>query len=128
AAGTTADGLPFGSEDILLWDGEQWSIFFDGSAALLMPKKAKHNVNAFWIGGDDDIIMSFAQNRRNVPGIDHPVDGMDLVRWNGSSFEFFFDGSDVDLTKKAPEKIDGLHVLPGDAAPAMFGGVCQDYL
>src|SRR5690606_19418399 len=39
-----------------------------------------------------------------------------------------FDGSDVGLTKKTPEKIDGLHVLDGAAAPDEFSGSCIAYL
>ncbi|HRO25214.1 MAG TPA: choice-of-anchor Q domain-containing protein, partial [Promineifilum sp.] len=48
--GTTGDGLPFGMEDIIMWDGSAWSMWFDGSAAGLTPTgKWKHNINAFWI-------------------------------------------------------------------------------
>ncbi|MBP6016232.1 MAG: hypothetical protein KA586_05880 [Candidatus Promineofilum sp.] len=128
-AGTTGDGLAFGPEDILKWDGSAWSTWFDGSAALLMPNRATHNINAFWIPDPDgaEVVMSFAQNRRFVPDITVPVDGMDLVRWDGGEFSFYFDGSDVALTQKVPEKIDGLHVLPGSQSP-INGGNCEAYL
>ena len=129
-AGTTGDGLPFGAEDILGWDGSGWSLWFDGSAAGLMPSgNAKHNVNAFWIpdSSADDVVMSFVQNARVVPGIGpEKVDGMDLVWWNGSTFSLWFDGNDVALTNKTQEKIDGLHVLPGSESP--IGGGCISYL
>ncbi len=131
-AGTTGDGLAFGSEDILMWDGNEWALAFDGSAANLVARKAVHNINAFHYGGSADITLAFAQNRRYVPDIPFPIDGMDLVRWNGSSFSFHFDGSDVGLTQLTQEKIDGLHVLPGSAAPQALknaaGGSCQSYL
>ncbi|MCW5847955.1 MAG: hypothetical protein KIS95_12040, partial [Anaerolineae bacterium] len=39
-AGTTGDGLAFGPEDIIQWDGDAWSTWFDGSAAGLMPFNA----------------------------------------------------------------------------------------
>jgi hypothetical protein len=127
-SGTTGDGLDFGPEDIIKWDGNAWSIFFDGSAANLMPFNAKHNINAFWVpeGSADDFIFSFAQNRRRVPGIGFPVDGMDLLQWDGSAFSFWFDGSDVFLTNKTQEKIDALHVLSGSESP--IGAGCQAYL
>ncbi len=134
-AGTMyGDQLAYGPEDILKWDGNVWTPWFDGSAALLMPgnKKAKHNINAIWIPDPNgtDVVMSFAQARRLVPGITMPVDGTDLVSWNNvDGFSFYLDGSDVGLDKKGPEKIDGLHVLPGDAAPDLFENVtCVAYL
>ena len=128
-AGQTDDGLDFGSEDILKWDGTQWSLFFDGSAAGLEPHRAKHNVNAFWIEDEatGSVILSFTQNSRRVPDIEGKVDGMDLVRWDGTEFSLYFDGSDVGLTVKTQEKIDGLHVLPGSDSP-INGGNCEAYL
>ncbi len=121
--------LNFGSEDILKWDGNVWSVWFDGSAAGLQANRAKHNINAFSIPdtAGDDVIMSFAQNRAPVPGIPLTVDGMDLVKWDGSDFSLYFDGSDVDLTVKTQEKIDGLQVLDGSASP-INGGACVAYL
>ncbi len=127
--GTTGDGLPFGGEDIIAWDGTAWSMWFDGSAAGLAPTgKWKHNINAFWIPdpAGDDVVISFAQNRRMVYPIVDFVNGMDLVWWDGSAFSLFFDGEDVGLTQMTPEKIDGLHVLPGSASP--IGGSCLNYL
>ena len=127
--GTTGDGLPFGGEDIIRWDGTAWSTWFDGSAAGLTPTgKWKHNINAFWIPdpAGDDVVISFAQNRRMVYPIVDFVNGMDLVWWDGSAFSLFFDGEDVGLTQMTPEKIDGLHVLPGSASP--IGGSCLYYL
>ena len=127
--GTTADGLAFGMEDIIEWDGVAWSMWFDGSDAGLAPVgKWKHNINAFWIPdpNGDEVIMSFTQNRRLVPDIVDLVNGMDLVRWDGSAFSLWFDGEDVGLTQMTQEKIDSLHVLPGSASP--IGGGCLNYL
>ena len=122
-------GLDFGADDILLWDGSAWSVWFDGSAANLTQSRAYHNITAFAVPdpNDDDVVLAFAQNKRHVPGIVPTVEGMDLVRWNGAAFSFFFDGSDVALTVKTQEKIDGLHILPGSASP-INGGNCLHYL
>ena len=121
---TTAAGsvgpLSYGSEDILKWDGSAWSMWFDGSATGLTPVgKWKHNINALWIEdeGAGSVILSFTQNARFVPGIGPKVDGMDLVRWDGSAYTLYFDGSDVGLTLKTQEKIDGLHILPDGYQP-----------
>lgn len=128
-AGVTAGGLDFDSDDILMWDGTDWSTWFDGSAHGLLVEKAVHNINAFWIEDEaaGSVIMAFAQNARKVPGITPKVDGMDLVRWDGSAFSLWFDGSDVGLTVKTSEKIDGLHVLPGSESP-IGGNSCLAYL
>ena len=128
-AGTTADDVPFGSEDILRWQaGGGWSVAFDGSAAGLAPTgKWKHNINAFAFHPLDGTLMAFAQNARVVPGIGPKVDGMDVVYWDGSSFSLYFDGQDVGLTNKTQEKIDSLHALPGSASP-IGGGSCAVYL
>jgi len=127
--GTTGDGLAFGMEDIIVWDGVAWSMWFDGSDAGLAPVgKWKHNINAFWIPdpNGEEVILSFTQNRRLVPDIADLVNGMDLVRWDGSAFSLWFDGEDVGLNQMTPEKIDALHVLPGSASP--IGGNCLSYL
>src|SRR5690606_4811251 len=127
--GTTGDGLDFGMEDVIMWDGSAWSLWFDGSAAGLAPTgKWKHNLNAIYIPdtAGDDLVVSFTQNARFVPGIVPKVDGMDLVWWDGTDWTLFFDGSDVGLTNKTQEKIDALHILPGSESP--IGAGCIHYL
>ena len=47
--------------------------------------------------------------------------------WDGAAFSLYFDGSDVELTIKTQEKIDGLQVLDGSASP-INGGACVAYL
>ena len=130
--------LSYGAEDILMWDGSAWSIWFDGSAAGLVSNgKSKHDINAFYIPetlglvNNHEVLMSFTQNARKVPGISGKVDGMDLVTWDGSAFSLTFDGQDVGLTVLTNEKIDGLHALDPSLAPAAVrtaaGGSCVAY-
>jgi hypothetical protein len=129
-SGGSVGGVNFGPEDILAWDGSGWSIWFDGSNAGLMSKgKVMHNINAFAVPdpNDNDVIMSFAQSKLHVLGIVLPVEGTDLVRWDGAAFSFYFDGSDVGLKSMTQEKIDALHILPGSASP-INGGNCLAYL
>ena len=136
AAGSV-NGVSFGSEDILHWDGSAWSVWFDGSAAGLDSRNAKHNINAFYIpeagntANSDTVLLAFTQNARVIPGIPGKVDGMDLVTWNGSAFSLTFDGQDVGLTSLTAEKIDGLHELNPSLAPAAVkaaaGGACLRY-
>ena len=134
-AGTAAGNVAFGPHDILAWDGSAWSIWFDGSAAGLMPGGPhKHDIDALWIPdpAGDDVVMGFVQNARVVPGISGKVNGMDLVWWDGDAFSLWFDGEDVGLTNLTQEKVDALHVLDGSLAPpalaASAGGSCDAYL
>ncbi len=131
-------GVPFGSEDILHWDGSAWSVWFDGSDAGLSAKNAQHNINAFYVPettglapNDGEVLIAFAQNARVIPGITGKVDGMDIVHWDGSGFSLLFDGQDVGLTVLTAEKIDGLHELDPSLAPAAVkaaaGGACDRY-
>ena len=125
----TVGALSYRSDDILKWDGSAWSKWFDGQAAGLTPSLDKHNINAFWIPdpNGEEVIISFAQNRWTVPDITGWVEGMDLVRWDGDVFTFYFDGSDVGLTVKVAEKIDGLHIMPDTFTPPN-GWTCQAYM
>ncbi len=127
-ANVTIGGVKYDNSDILKWNGAQWAPWFDGGDALLSPKKSKHNVNAFWIPdpSGEDVVMAFSQNARKVGQLSDKVEGNDLVWWDGNDWSLWFDGSDVGLEKKGPEKIDGLHVLPGSASP--IGGACAHYL
>jgi hypothetical protein len=134
-AGIAAGNVPFGPHDILAWDGSAWSIWFDGSAAGLMPVGPnKHDINALWIPdpAEEEVVLSFVQNARFVDGISGKVNGMDLVWWDGDAFSLWFDGEDVGLTNMTQEKIDALHVLDGSLAPpalaASAGGSCDAYL
>lgn len=132
APGTTDDNVAYGLEDILQWDvaTSAWSKWFDGSDAGLTPNgKAMHNIIATYIPDSNvqTIYMTFAHNARNVPGITGKVDGMDIVKWNGTAFSLYFDGQDVGLTGKSQEKIDAIHFL--DPGQWTFDAtVCQAYL
>ncbi len=116
AAGTSSafPGLPqTGDEDILYFDGQDWSIYFDGSDVGL----AGTDLNAFSIVDVDTILMSFMQPM-TIAGLGK-VDDSDILQFNATSlgdttagsFSLYFDGSDVDLTKGS-EDIDALDLLP----------------
>ena len=66
----------------------------------------------------DEILMSFTSSG-SVPGISSTVDDSDIVKFTATSlgastagsFELYFDGSDVSLTRSG-EDIDGIELLP----------------
>lgn len=117
-SGITSDGVAYGPEDILEWDGSEWSLFFDGTAAGL----TSHDVNGIHVNAADDIYLSFHQNKIKTPGIGN-VFGHDMAHYDGSGFSLVFDGSDVGLTTVS-EKLDALHVAadppPGCDAYYLF--------
>lgn len=121
--GTTSDGVTFGKEDILSWDGDSWSKFFDGVDEGLTNK---HDVNAIHVNTANDIYLSFFQNKIATVGLGS-VFGTDIVRFDGSGFDWYFDGSDVGLATVGKEKIDALHILDGSVSP-INGGSCLAYL
>ncbi|WP_374685529.1 hypothetical protein [Promineifilum sp.] len=147
-AGTTADGLDYGPEDIIAVTREggdpAWFTFFDGSEHGLT---AKHGINAFsfnelmWFGVADPVTsedlkyipalyLTFAPNSIRVPGISGRVNGQDIVKYSETdpsdvgTFEVLFDGSDVGLTT-AMERIDGLgYWAPETFVDPLYGQVC----
>lgn len=111
---TAFPGLPqTGDEDILYFNGQSWSVYFDGSDVGL----AGVDLNAFTIIDPDTILMSFMQPL-TIAGIGK-VDDSDVLQFDATSlgnttvgsFSLYFDGSDVGLTK-ASEDIDALDLLP----------------
>lgn len=104
--GQTAD------EDILYFDGNNWSLYFDGSDVGL----SGVDLNAFTRMDADTILMSFMQPV-TIAGLGK-VDDSDILRFDATSlgnntagaFSLYFDGSDVGLTN-ASEDIDALDLL-----------------
>lgn len=111
---TAFPGLPQTSdEDILFFDGNSWSIYFDGSDVGL----SGADLSAFDRVNADTLLMSFMQPVTIAgPG---KVDDSDIVRFDATSlgnntagaFSLYFDGSDVGLTNPS-EDIDTLDLLP----------------
>lgn len=101
-----------GDEDILYFDGQDWSIYFDGSDVGL----AGVDLNAFIIVDPNTLLLSFMQPV-TIDGLGK-VDDSDILQFNATSlgnttagsFSLYFDGSDVGLTN-ASEDIDALDLL-----------------
>ncbi len=136
------DGIEFGPEDILAYDveGEEWSLFFDGSQHEL--QTGKHDIEAFSLPTvysetlDSDsrtIFISFHQNKVKVNGLGQ-VMGQDIIKFTetlspSSSYSYsrYFDGSDVGLSTVG-EKIDALDVLDGEFAEFISDDQCPAIL
>jgi hypothetical protein len=118
--GTTDDGLDFGKEDILFWNGINWVKPFDGTDEGLT---TKHDINAIHINGSNDLYLSFFQNKIKVTDVGSVL-GHDILHFDGNGFTFFFDGSDVGLTTTS-EKVDALHIVEDPPAPY---DTCDVYL
>ncbi|MGF1523107.1 MAG: beta strand repeat-containing protein [Leptolyngbyaceae cyanobacterium] len=96
-------------QDIVQFDGDSYSLFFDGSDVGVVDTE----INAFDAISDTEILMSF-DNPVAIAGLGM-VDDSDIVKFTASSlgentagsFSLVFDGSDVGLSNGA-EDIDGL--------------------
>lgn len=97
------DGVPYADEDVVQYDAGncEWSSVFDGTAAGL---PASANVDALAVDGTD-LYLSFLA-KLNVPGLGQISDS-DVVKWNGSTFSLFFDGSNYGLSVAA-EDVDAI--------------------
>ena len=101
------------NEDIIAFDGTNFSLYFDGSDVGL----AGLRLDAFAIVGANEVLLSFTV-AGSVPGISETVDDSDIVKFTGTlgpetagTFEMYFDGSDVGLTKSG-EDVDAIELLP----------------
>jgi hypothetical protein len=109
----TIGGISSADEDILRFDGTNWSLFFDGSDVGV----GSPDLFAFSIVDADTILMSFSANV-TVNGI--AATPQDVLRFDATSlgsttagaFSMHFDGSDVSFADATNEKIDSLTVLP----------------
>jgi hypothetical protein len=112
------NGLSVDNEDIVAFDGTNFELYFDGSDVGL----SDFTIDAFAIIGDTEILMSFTK-AGSVPNISGTVDDSDIVKFTGSlgsqtsgTFELYFDGSDLGLTRNG-EDIDAIEVeLASDGA------------
>lgn len=105
-------GLSAANEDILAFDGQSWSLFFDGSDVGL----GSFAIDAFEIAGPSQILMSFTSSG-TAGGI--AMDDSDVLRFDATAlgsqtagtFSMYFDASDVGLST-SDEDLDAVEVLP----------------
>lgn len=108
----TIEGLTSEDEDILKYDGQTWSLFFDGSDVGV----SASDLFAFSLLDPDSILMAFS-SAVTVNGIS--ATPQDILRFDATSlgtttsgtFSMYFDGSDVGFDNKN-ENIDSVTVLP----------------
>jgi hypothetical protein len=111
---TLPGGLTVANEDIVEFDGTNFTLVFDGSDVGL----ASTNVDALAIIGTNEILLSF-RAPETIPGITGTVQDTDIVKFTATqlgdttsgTFEFFFRGSDFGLSPTA-EDIDAIDVHP----------------
>jgi hypothetical protein len=106
--GPNGADLVYADEDILSWDGTNYFVVFDGSAAGLTG-----DVSAFTIDEGNDRILLAISSPVTVPGIAGTVDDSDIVAYDrtAETFTLLFDGSDVGLSTWG-EGLDAVELLP----------------
>lgn len=113
SSGQTIGGVSSSDEDILKFDGTNWSLLFDGSDVGV----GSPDLFAFSFLDADSILMSFTVSV-TVNGI--TATPQDILRFDATSlgsttagtFSLYFDGSDVGFEDTTNEKIDSLSLLP----------------
>ena len=122
AGGKITNGPTYQKNDILRWDGNAWSVWFDGASAGML---ATADIIAFDVDDDDDgsawVVIRQAQK---LPGVGK-MEPQQVAYYNGTTWTRFFDGRDVGLLSTG-ERINGLEVLPGSASP--IGNGCLYYV
>ena len=107
---TTVGNITVADEDIILFDGTDFSLFFDGSDVL----SSSAEISAFDVISDTEILLSF-DKALTIEGVGF-VDDSDVVKFTAESlgrgntagsFELYLDGSDLGLTRGS-EDIDAL--------------------
>ena len=98
-------------EDIVFYNGGNWSMYFDGSAYGLDASNG-HNIDAFDIDTADGSLYFSTIGNAAIQGVAGPNDDADIYRWDGAVFERVFDASDEGLPGNAD--INGLVLLGGD--------------
>lgn len=106
-------GVSFADEDILYFDGQNWSMFFDGSDV------GAGSVDLFAISFvDSDTLLMVFSSAVTLNGL--AVAPHDIVQFDATllgdstagTFSMYFNGVDVGLDDPTAEKIDALGILP----------------
>ena len=108
---TAVGGLSVADEDVIAFNGTDFSLLFDGSDVGL----GSFDINALSVISETEILMSFT-NAGTIGGL--AMDDSDIVLFTASSlgtttagtFEMYLDGSDVGLSSSR-EDIDGFQLL-----------------
>jgi hypothetical protein len=139
ATHTFPGGLTVDNEDIVSFDGTDYSMVVDGSDLGLSALA----IDAIEFVDADVILMSFTSSA-SLPGIAGTVDDSDIVKFTATqlgdttagTFELFFDGSDVGL-ETSSEDIEAIELLDdgrvlistkGDFSVAQLTGQEEDII
>ena len=112
AADVTVPGLgAVQDEDVLLWDGAQWRVWFDGTARGL----TSSSLDLDAISVVDGRLYFSTYGVANPPGVRGTADDADVYVWDGSTFSRFWDASRYGVASAV--NVDGLDVAgPGHVA------------
>jgi hypothetical protein len=107
--GPNGTNLVYADEDILSWNGANYAMVFDGSAAGLSPTA---DISAFDIDHANNRILMAFNSTQYLRGIGY-ITGSDIVAYDlvKKTFSLVFDGSDVGLVT-ATELLDAIEFLP----------------
>ncbi len=104
-------------EDLIQWDGTKYSLFFDATANGL---GAGVDIDAVSIISKTSFIFSLSSNFA-IPGLGITQDE-DLIKWDGTKYTLFFDGTANGLATGDTEDIDAVDLIKGGFVFSTRGG------
>ncbi|WP_372735540.1 multicopper oxidase domain-containing protein [Nocardioides sp.] len=108
-------------EDVVLWNGKDWKVWFDGTAHGLRPGAL--DIDALAISGKK-LFFSTTGNRR-PPGVGGTGDDSDIYSWNGRSFRRVYDASAHGIAPSADvdgyDRVNARHFFLSFAADTNLG-------
>lgn len=106
-----AGGVVFQPEDVILYDGSTYTMYFDGSANGVPPGS---DLDAVFLIGDDasDLVISFDVST-TLQGVTY--EATDLILFSGGSFSMYFDASASGAGIATSSNLTGASIVSGDA-------------
>jgi Ca2+-binding RTX toxin-like protein len=112
--------VTYNPEDIVQYNGSTFSMYFDGSAHGLST-----NIDAASLLANGDLVFSLSGDVANLGGVGaNDFEDTDLIRWDGTSYSLYFDGS-VNGLSTDNEDIDAASIRGSDI---VNGGSGNDFL
>ncbi|MFC6285358.1 S8 family serine peptidase [Nocardioides sp. GCM10027113] len=101
-------------EDVVLWDGRAWSVWFDGTSLGLT--SSGHDLDAVSVVGTDLYFSTLGPV--TLPDVGGTPDDADVYRWDGQAFSRVWDASLHGVRRGAD--VDGLDMGEGGSVAVSF--------
>ncbi|MEO8106867.1 MAG: choice-of-anchor Q domain-containing protein, partial [Actinomycetes bacterium] len=94
-------------EDVVYYNGAQWSVYFDGTANGM--SRGSRDLDAISVSPDGQTLYFSTVGNSGPPGFAGPRDDADVYSWNGTSYARVWDASASGVASS--EDVDGLSLV-----------------